>query len=248
MESFVTIGQFSESARVSPKALRLYAANGLLMPARVDPASGYRYYSAGQLPTARLIGLLRDAGMPLREIRRFLANADDGVLDGYERQLEQELEERREVLRYVRTILEEEPMFDVQVRQDDAIRYRGEKRHVNVAELSDFIRATIGGLMQNGDASGPPFAIFHGAVNEEDDGPVEVGVPFAEGELELPAGETAYVAVTGANCAFPQILGAYDAIARWGLEHKRDFAGAPREVYFTPPGDDARWEIAWPLR
>jgi hypothetical protein len=40
MENLVTIGQFAEAAQVSPKALRLYAANGLLPPARVDGDTG----------------------------------------------------------------------------------------------------------------------------------------------------------------------------------------------------------------
>ena len=73
MENLVTIGRFAEAAQVSQKALRLYAANGLLPPARVDGDTGYRYYGVEQLHTARLIGLLRSAGMSLLEIRRLLA-------------------------------------------------------------------------------------------------------------------------------------------------------------------------------
>ena len=45
MENLVTIGRFAEAARLSQKALRLYAESGLLEPAWVDPGSGYRYYS-----------------------------------------------------------------------------------------------------------------------------------------------------------------------------------------------------------
>jgi protein phosphatase len=74
MENLVTIGRFAEAAQVSQKALRLYAANGLLPPARVDGDTGYRYYGVEQLHTARLIGLLRSAGMSLLEIRRLLAS------------------------------------------------------------------------------------------------------------------------------------------------------------------------------
>jgi len=51
-----------------------------------------------QLQTARLIGLLRTAGMSLREIRRFLALPAPHFLDAYERRLEAELLERRQVL------------------------------------------------------------------------------------------------------------------------------------------------------
>ena len=41
----LTIGAFAKAARLSPKALRLYDELGLLPPARVDPATGYRYYA-----------------------------------------------------------------------------------------------------------------------------------------------------------------------------------------------------------
>jgi PPM family protein phosphatase len=44
MENLLTIGEFAEATRISPKALRLYAEQGLLMPTRVDGDSGYRYY------------------------------------------------------------------------------------------------------------------------------------------------------------------------------------------------------------
>jgi DNA-binding transcriptional MerR regulator len=44
------IGDFSRLSRVSVKALRYYDEIGLLKPVRVDQFTGYRYYSADQLP------------------------------------------------------------------------------------------------------------------------------------------------------------------------------------------------------
>ena len=247
MENLVTIGRLAESARVSPKALRLYAANGLLPPARVDPESGYRYYRVEQLHTARLIGLLRNAGMSLREIRRFLADPSDDALTAHERRLASELAERREVLAYVRRILQEAPMFDVKTKQLPAQRYESRTRHVRIEELEPFILDTIRELSAGG-SDGPPFALFHGEVNERDDGPVEVGVPRADGARELAGGEVAYTTVSGEQCDFPQILGAYDAIARWAKEHDREFACPPREVYLSGAEQPLRLEIAWALR
>jgi MerR family regulatory protein len=59
------IGAFSRRSRLSPKALRLYDRIGLLTPASVDEANGYRRYREAQLATARLIALLRRLDMPL---------------------------------------------------------------------------------------------------------------------------------------------------------------------------------------
>ena len=63
------IGAFARSARLSPKALRLYDELGLLRPAFVDPASGYRFYDPAQLEQARLVAWLRRLGMPLARIK-----------------------------------------------------------------------------------------------------------------------------------------------------------------------------------
>ena len=45
-EELISIGQFANLTWLSPKALRIYQAQGLLTPAAVDASSGYRYYSA----------------------------------------------------------------------------------------------------------------------------------------------------------------------------------------------------------
>lgn len=65
----LTIGAFARASRLTPKALRLYDALGLLPPAAVDPESAYRFYSPEQLEQARLIAQLRRIGMPLARIR-----------------------------------------------------------------------------------------------------------------------------------------------------------------------------------
>ena len=65
----LTIGAFARASRLSPKALRLYDELGLLRPAEVDPASGYRFYAPAQLERARLVAWLRALGMPLARIR-----------------------------------------------------------------------------------------------------------------------------------------------------------------------------------
>jgi PPM family protein phosphatase len=65
----LTIGAFARASRLSPKALRLYDDLGLLQPAEVDPASGYRFYDPAQLDRARLVAWLRRLGMPLARIR-----------------------------------------------------------------------------------------------------------------------------------------------------------------------------------
>jgi DNA-binding transcriptional MerR regulator len=66
-------GRFGALTQLSPKALRLYADQGLLVPDRIDPATGYRYYAISQAATARLIVRLRRLGLPMARIARLLA-------------------------------------------------------------------------------------------------------------------------------------------------------------------------------
>ncbi|CAM5684124.1 MerR family transcriptional regulator [Streptomyces fumanus] len=64
-----TIGDFARHGRVSVRMLRHYDATGLLRPAHVDPASGYRYYTAAQLARLNRIIALKNLGFTLQQVR-----------------------------------------------------------------------------------------------------------------------------------------------------------------------------------
>jgi DNA-binding transcriptional MerR regulator len=64
----MTIGQFSMTTGLTPKALRLYDERGILTPAAVDPDSGYRWYSTRQVRHGQLLWALREAGVGLADL------------------------------------------------------------------------------------------------------------------------------------------------------------------------------------
>ena len=66
------IGEFSRIARVSMRLLRYYDELGLLRPAQTDASNGYRYYTAAQLSELNRILVLRDLGLALEQIQRFM--------------------------------------------------------------------------------------------------------------------------------------------------------------------------------
>ncbi len=66
------IGDFAALGRVSVRMLRHYDAIGLLRPTRVDPSSGYRYYSADQLSRLNRIIALKDLGFRLEQVQAVL--------------------------------------------------------------------------------------------------------------------------------------------------------------------------------
>jgi DNA-binding transcriptional MerR regulator len=65
-------GEFSHLARVSKRLLQFYDEIGLLKPAHIDLQTGYRYYSAKQLPQLNRILALKDLGFSLDQIREML--------------------------------------------------------------------------------------------------------------------------------------------------------------------------------
>ncbi len=69
----IKIGDFSKLSRISIRMLRHYAETGLLAPEKIDPFTGYRYYSEAQLPIANRITALKDMGFGLAAIGEILA-------------------------------------------------------------------------------------------------------------------------------------------------------------------------------
>jgi DNA-binding transcriptional MerR regulator len=70
-----TIGDFARHGRVSVRMLRHYDATGLLPPACVDPATGYRSYTAAQLARLNRIIALKELGFTLQQVREIIDDA-----------------------------------------------------------------------------------------------------------------------------------------------------------------------------
>jgi DNA-binding transcriptional MerR regulator len=75
-EADLLIGEFAQRCRLPISTLRYYDRIGLLSPAAVDGANGYRRYRADQLPTAELIARLRVLGVAPMQIAAVLAGGD----------------------------------------------------------------------------------------------------------------------------------------------------------------------------
>lgn len=107
-DDLLSIGQFARLARLSVKQLRHYATLGLLEPAWIDPASGYRYYRSAQARDALAIGLLRSLDVPLPVVAAVLSGTGDeagAALTQVRDELEAELARRRRTLRTLKRVL-----------------------------------------------------------------------------------------------------------------------------------------------
>jgi DNA-binding transcriptional MerR regulator len=285
-------GEFARRSGLSFKALRIYDENGLLRPAEVDPATGRRGYGAEQVRVARLIGMLRGAGMSLAEIGLLLGElttseltsseltsseltsphltgpappAATERLDRYLHELERRHTGRRFLISHVRAILREEgpPMFPIQTRHVPAQRVMSIQRRLLAPQTDGFVAEARTAFRRHLDGAGPtgPLTlIFHGIVDYESDGPLEVvlGCPPGTEPTDLigirtePAHDEAFTTITKAQWDFPAILAAYDAVAC-----SPEVSTAPRsalscrEVYVADPAaigaDENVCDIAFPL-
>lgn len=268
-EDLLTIGAFAARARLSAKALRLYDRLGLLSPARVDEASGYRYYRADQAERARLVALLRQLDMPLARIAE-VVGTDGGeaadLLAAYWADVETRVAGQRTLAEYLRGRLSgrSSEMYDkfvvetVEVPEQVVIT---ETRHTLADELPAWIGASLGRLEEAarecGGVTAAPFVLYHAEVSMESDGPAESCVPVADEKAARdwaarhgrawetkvrtePAGRLAYTRITKAQVAHPQILAAFEAVEQWMTEQGLEMAGPCREVYF------ADWEASGP--
>ena len=276
-DTLLTIGVFARRSRLSMKALRLYDQMGLLTPADVDPENGYRRYRESQLVTARLIVMLRRLDMPLPQVAEIIsvpgpeaAERLAAYWDGYEHRVANQ----RELASHLRSRLSgsEVPLGDpdVLVREVPEQLVLVEQRHVPVEELPRWIGAAMSRLIaaarDHGGVAGHPFVVYYGEVNEDGDGPAEACVPIAPSSDEdaLPdaaathalrfetAHREAYVRLRKAQVAFPQILSAYDGVARWAAAKGVEITGAPREIYFADfksaaPADEV-CDVAFPVQ
>ena len=64
----IKIGDFARLSQVSVVTLRYYDEMDLLKPVRVDSFTGYRFYSADQLPRLNRVLALKDLGFSLTNL------------------------------------------------------------------------------------------------------------------------------------------------------------------------------------
>lgn len=99
------IGDIAKLFHLSVSSLRHYEAIGLLKPERIDPATGYRYYSVRQFNALNVIRYLRVLDMPLDEIAAFLQNRDvakaEAMLMKQKEAVAKKLEELRRIERKI---------------------------------------------------------------------------------------------------------------------------------------------------
>ncbi|MEJ7811211.1 MAG: MerR family transcriptional regulator [Gemmatimonadaceae bacterium] len=252
------IGDFSKLSRVSIRMLRHYDETGLLTPARVDAGSGYRYYSADQLPRLNRIVALRGLGFSLEQIAALLR--DDlspaelrGVLKLRRGELALKLRMDRARLAEVEARLralergEQLAPYDVIVREVPPRLMASLRRTVPslgapIADMFDEVEAYV--ARHGARSAASPLTVFHDAEYRETDLDVQVAVPVTRaipGSERVAVGEVA----GAATMACAAYTGGYErtgevirVLLLWGGANGWRPAGKPREVYLRFAADN----------
>ncbi len=242
--------------RLSIKALRIYDARGLLRPASVDSATGYRYYVTEQLRRAEIIRVLRSVEMPLDEIRTLLddPSGDESArrLLRHRERLAARLQQQERMLAFLESLIRtrelampyEIEIIDCPERAVASIRVR-----TNLREIGNHIGTSFGTLMRvlsDNDLrpAGPPLTVYHEVIDQETDGDIEVCIPLQQvfagtGDVRGRQLEGGAVATTTHTGPYEEISPAYHALTEWIAGQGYEIAGPPREIYLNDPQEVA---------
>jgi DNA-binding transcriptional MerR regulator len=241
------ISEFATLSRVSAKMLRHYAAIGLLMPDYTDPVTGYRYYSAEQVPRLNRIVVLKDLGFSLEQIVDLLdADLSPAQLCDALRQRRAEVaqriaEEQRRLAELDRRLTQlataQLPAVEVVLRPIPAAPVASARAIVandqDLAELLAEVEDHVARLRAR--AAFPATVVYHGCMANAME--VEVAVPLAapipDASWVQPAilpgeAQMACVVYVGDDAALSV---ACDALRQWVAAHGYQIAGAYRERY-----------------
>jgi DNA-binding transcriptional MerR regulator/predicted transcriptional regulator YdeE len=250
----LTIGDFVRLGQVSPRMLRHYDEIGLLSPDRVDPSTGYRYYTARQLARLHRLVALRDLGFSLDQIGPVLdeeLTVDElrGMLRMRRVQIEGTVEEEQARLRRVEAHLralegrDSVDVNDIVVKHTQPIRIAeavGTAVGFGNESLGPVFAHLLPEVLGELDRAGvrPGMSVAH-CEEYAEDGSVVVHAGFEIGDqnfvdaekvkaVELPVARVASAVHRG---SMENIVPTYEALVRWIEDSGYRITGRSRELY-----------------
>jgi DNA-binding transcriptional MerR regulator len=266
-----TIGDFARLAGVTVRMLRHYDTLDLLVPAHLDPVTGYRWYAAAQLPRLNRLVALKGLGFTLEQVGSVLdaqVTAEElrGMLTLRRAQIEEQIAADRDRLTEIearlRTIEKEGDMPELEYVEKPLPEMRLVQMTGRVADTSELGRQIgpafdrlVGGLTASGvTLQSPSVAWYDGDAEGTTWG---VGFPTALESVDvegaavsaLPACQRALTVIHRGSMA--TIGDTWQALATTVDAQGLTAYGPCREVYLeTPMGDQDAWvtELQQPVR
>jgi DNA-binding transcriptional MerR regulator len=247
-----SIGEFSKVTGLSVKTLRFYHERGLLVPARVDAGSGYRYYSQHNVDTARAIAALRSCDFSLDEIAAILADcSDEGdiieFLERHKMRLAERVDRDRDLIRAIDQVVERESAarqmlrqapFEIEEKTQPALLVAGVRMQGRY-EDSGAGFATLGRAVGSA-VCGKPLCLYYDGDYREDDADFEPCMPIRN---SVSADGVHVREIPGVRCISVMHRGPYHELGR-SYQRVIEYVGdrgytielPTREVYWKGPG------------
>ncbi|NMD55838.1 MULTISPECIES: MerR family transcriptional regulator [Tsukamurella] len=260
----MSIGMFSRATLLSVKQLRRYHEQGVLVPAAIDPATGYRLYDAAQVHDAAVLTRLRDLDLPLVSVARVLEARDPEVTREILAEHEAVLRERRAGLECAIVALQDTtaPVANtpIHLREFDAIDVLEIASDVEHDRLPEFLNAAYTELEECAAAAGltvtgPSLAEYPSQVAEVER--VAALIPVSgpgtvTGRVRNRRLDRARCAVAVHHGSYERFDETYGQLGAWVARNATDARGSIIERYLVDPcaaatPADLRTEIWWPV-
>jgi DNA-binding transcriptional MerR regulator len=266
MADALTVGEFSRITHLSVRTLRHYHEVGLLEPANVSRATGYRYYSHEQIPTAQVIRRLRDLEMSVADVKAVLVAPDLGtrnlLIAAHLDRLEAELVQTYAAVDALRKLLESGDSPAVEYRTAPEVAAIAVRQVVDRSEILPWWQGALGELhatvrAQDLRTIGPSGALFASEIYQHDRGEALVFIPV-DGEartlgrvepFDVPGSELVIATHHG---SLADIDITYGKLGAYVTTHEIGIEGPLREYYLREPNNaadpsDGETEIGWPI-
>jgi DNA-binding transcriptional MerR regulator len=267
MTAILAIGDFARATHMSIKTLRHYHRTGLLEPAAIDSATGYRRYATDQIPTAQVIRRFRALDMPLDEIHAVLAAPDiqtrNDLIAAHLDRLEGNLARTLGAVASLRDLLQHPPPSPlVEHRRIEATPAAAIRENVDIKDALPWYQGALGELYatlaaQNLPAAGPAGGIFSNDLFSLERGQATIFLPCvgpvrALGRVRPLVVPDVELAITLHLGSHADIDRAYGSLAGYVAQHALAVAGPIREYYLVglhDTADESEWrtEIGWPI-
>lgn len=271
LAGLMTIGMFSRASLLSAKVLRNYHSSGLLVPAMIDPSTGYRGYHAGQLADASVIKQLRALDLPLADIERVMSERDPAItaaiVDAHLAAMTERLASTQAIVDRLLAGAESPetltPPRVVDVPHVDVIAVHGVVERGDYTPFLDQAFATLFSALETTGRSpaGPGGATYPPIVDEEE--PVTAFLPIRLPGSPAPSGSPPVgvtidelpartVATATHHGSYETVGETYMQLGRWVAFNASSADEPVREWYLVSPADSENpdefvTEIQWPI-
>lgn len=265
------IGEFANFIKIPIKTLRYYDEIDIFKPVKVDDETGYRYYSAGQLPLINKVLSLKEIGFSLNQISYIISNnlsANEliDMLNLKDMELDESIkanqERKRKVNSLIKILNEEDSVmkYDVIIKQvpsimgaclRDTVKSYGDQGHLweeLVAHIEKNNSKVLPGCM----------VIYHDQGHKASHVDIEVveiisnPVP-SNNRIKYREIEGSSMASTIHKGSYETLSQAYNGILKWTEENGYVPCGPNREIYIqgewsAKSVDDYITEIQIPVK